>query len=114
MLRSVAGVSLLALNGTQEVHANVREGQIPVLHCQERAFWEACCCTGANLTERPWLRRHIRTPAAAAREKVKRPLIYVYDLPAEFNSRMLQYPPRQGLSSAADSNNIDSTRGRMC
>lgn len=44
---------------------------------------------GINLTEKPWLREVI--PAAEQLPERRRPLIYVYDLPTEFNSRMLQY-----------------------
>ncbi len=44
---------------------------------------------GVNLTEKPWLREVL--PAAQQLQEHRRPLIYVYDLPAEFNSRMLQY-----------------------
>ncbi len=43
------------------------------------------------MDERPWLRPHTVTPAALQGKTRMRPLIYVYDLPAEFNSRMLQY-----------------------
>ncbi|BDA44352.1 hypothetical protein COCOBI_05-5360 [Coccomyxa sp. Obi] len=44
---------------------------------------------GVNFTERPWLSELVS--AAEQAEQRRRPLIYVYDLPAEFNSRMLQY-----------------------
>ena len=44
---------------------------------------------GVDLTEQPWLREV--TSAAQQLPERRRPLIYVYDLPAEFNSRMLQY-----------------------
>lgn len=46
---------------------------------------------GVDFTERPWLRELIAAPAAAPMATRKRPLLYIYDLPAEFNSRMLQY-----------------------
>ncbi len=41
------------------------------------------------MTERPWLRELVSV--AEQPKQRRRPLIYVYDLPAEFNSRMLQY-----------------------
>ena len=52
----------------------------------------ALACAGNSIADqRPWLRPHIATPAPLQRKMRMRPLIYVYDLPAEFNSRMLQY-----------------------
>ena len=44
-----------------------------------------------NVTERPWVERHLRRPGIMASSPRKRPLIYIYDLPAEFNTRMHQY-----------------------
>ena len=44
------------------------------------------------LNDRPWVRGSLApTPAAQRRAKRLRPLIYVYDMPAEFTTRMLQY-----------------------
>lgn len=42
--------------------------------------------------ERPHIAPHVVAPAAAdpPPQQRLRPLIYVYDLPAEFNTRMLQ------------------------
>ena len=48
----------------------------------------------ADLVEsRPWLSPHIRTPAAfdPPTPTRPRPLIYVYDLPPIFNTRLVQY-----------------------
>jgi hypothetical protein len=51
--------------------------------------------TGRQLTTMPWLKDLVRAPAAedppALKERL-RPLIYVYDLPAEYNQRLLQVP----------------------
>ena len=44
-----------------------------------------------NVTERPWVARHLTTPESMASSPRRRPLIYIYDLPAEFNTRMHQY-----------------------
>lgn len=49
------------------------------------------CEIGADLTERSWLRNLIVEPGKRQQAERKRPLIYVYDLPSQFNSRMLQY-----------------------
>lgn len=49
--------------------------------------------------ERPWLKPHVHTPAArdpTPGETRKRPLIYVYDLPAIYNSIFLQYREDKG------------------
>jgi len=46
---------------------------------------------GVSLVERPWLQGHIRAPAVGVLTQRRRPLIYIYDLPSEFNSQMLQY-----------------------
>ena len=47
------------------------------------------------MRDRPWLKEVMRQiPSAAnpqSRPTRKRPLIYVYDLPPEFNTRHLQY-----------------------
>ena len=43
------------------------------------------------MTERPWVARHLRKPESMASTPRKRPLVYIYDLPAEFNTRMHQY-----------------------
>ncbi|CAK0774152.1 hypothetical protein CVIRNUC_004140 [Coccomyxa viridis] len=43
-----------------------------------------------DLTERPWVRRHLVKPETMAGQR-KRPLVYIYDLPSEFNTRMHQY-----------------------
>ena len=60
--------------------------------------------------ERPHIAPHVVTPAAAAPppEQRLRPLIYVYDLPAEFNTRMLQV---QEVEDAADSGH---SSGSLC
>lgn len=50
--------------------------------------------TGYEETSRPWIKGQVHTPAAkdpapgAAR---LRPLIWVYELPADYNSLLLQY-----------------------
>ena len=44
-----------------------------------------------NVTERPWVERHLRRPEIMASSPRKKPLIYIYDIPAEFNTRMHQY-----------------------
>ncbi len=44
-----------------------------------------------NVTERPWVARHLTTPESMESSPRRRPLIYIYDLPAEFNTRMHQY-----------------------
>jgi hypothetical protein len=49
---------------------------------------------GVEEGDRPWLKRYVHTPAARdpkPGETCKRPLIYVYDLPAIYNSVFLQY-----------------------
>lgn len=57
--------------------------------------------------ERPHIKPHVVTPAAAdppAQQRL-RPLIYVYDLPAEFNGRMIQVgtpSAPQGQEEAAE------------
>ena len=43
------------------------------------------------LISRPWLEPHAQTPAAHAGTHQSRPLIYVYDLPSIYNTRLLQY-----------------------
>ena len=61
------------------------------------AHCKACGCmlpvpTGMEEHERPWLKPHVSTPAARDVQKGatrKRPLIYVYELPAMFNALML-------------------------
>lgn len=42
--------------------------------------------------ERPWLKPHAVNPAATEPQPATRlrPLIYVYDLPSDFNTRLLQ------------------------
>ena len=42
--------------------------------------------------DRPWLKPHAVNPAAAELQPATRlrPLIYVYDLPSDFNTRLLQ------------------------
>lgn len=44
-----------------------------------------------NVTERPSVERHLTRPEIMASSPRKKPLIYIYDLPAEFNTRMHQY-----------------------
>ena len=59
---------------------------------------DSCCArcapaAGMEDGERPWLKPHVHTPAARDPEPGatrKRPLIYVYELPAIYNSVMLQ------------------------
>lgn len=55
---------------------------------------------GQDMTaERPWLKPYAKNPAAAEpppKERL-RPLIYVYDLPSDFNTRLLQYRGDQRL-----------------
>lgn len=47
------------------------------------------------LATRPWLRAHVAlTPEAQPKlpdTPRRRPLVYIYDLPPEFTTRMLQY-----------------------
>lgn len=48
---------------------------------------------GLEDTERPWIKPHVHTPAAQDPEPGatrRRPLIYIYELPAIFNTHMLQ------------------------
>jgi hypothetical protein len=50
-------------------------------------------CTGVQHSSQPWLAENIRLPAAADPPVLKqrlRPLIYIYDLPSDYNTRMLQ------------------------
>ena len=68
-------------------------------------MWQALGLTATSMTDdadadmptwqsRPWLKDTIRTPAAAdppPSSHRRRPLIYVYDAPPEYNTRMLQY-----------------------
>ena len=44
-----------------------------------------------NVTDRPWVARHLIKPEAMVSSPRRRPLVYIYDLPAEFNTRMHQY-----------------------
>lgn len=59
----------------------------------QRATTPAHLPAGMEDGERPWLKPHVHTPAAREPkpgETRKRPLIYVYDLPAIYNSIFLQ------------------------
>lgn len=54
----------------------------------------AASCLGL-FNKRPWLKVQVG-PALEAQPELpktprKRPLIYIYDLPAEFNTRLFQY-----------------------
>jgi hypothetical protein len=59
--------------------------------------------TAAGLeVARPHIAPHVVTPAAAdpPPKQRLRPLIYVYDLPAEFNTRMLQVQTAENAAVA--------------
>ena len=52
----------------------------------------ACLMAGLE-EERPWLKPNVCTPAATDPPTAKtrlRPLIYVYDMPPAYNTRMMQ------------------------
>lgn len=69
-----------------------RAATLPAFHPPRRAA-RAVRCAGMEDGERPWLKPHVHTPAArdpTPGETRKRPLIYVYDLPAIYNSIFLQ------------------------
>ena len=84
---------------------NLPEDAAPGLKGQRESVVLAACVPSSFLLSfpiddvesgrRPWLAGVVsESPAAAdppAAPTRKRPLIYVYDLPAEFNSRLLQY-----------------------
>jgi len=77
-------------------------------HCHEGYYGYDCsrrrqaveARPGLEAKERPWLKPHVMPVPAALdpppRSSRKRPLIYVYDLPPEFNSRLLQYRVERG------------------
>ena len=50
-----------------------------------------CLVAEVNVTDRPWVARHLTTPESMVSSPRRRPLVYIYDLPAEFNTRMHQY-----------------------
>jgi hypothetical protein len=59
------------------------------------------------LSRRPWLAAHV-SPTPEAQSELPstprmRPLIYVYELPPEFSSRMLQYRGNGSVSELQDS-----------
>ncbi|KAL4428361.1 hypothetical protein ABPG75_002450 [Micractinium tetrahymenae] len=75
--------------------------------CHEGWWGHDCAYRTANATDspgmeegaRPWLKPLVHTPAAKDPEpgsSRKRPLIYIYELPAMFNQVMLQYRPDRG------------------
>ena len=52
--------------------------------------------------ERPWLKPNVRTPAAAdppASSTRLRPLIYIYDMPPAYNTRMMQASASGSISA---------------
>ena len=61
-----------------------------------------CVCAAPGLEEeRPWLKPNVRTPAAAdppAANTRLRPLIYVYDMPPAYNTRMMQVSSLQKVA----------------
>jgi hypothetical protein len=62
------------------------------LSCLSAAVIDSWTCCSDMTAERPWLKPHAVTPSAAEPQPATRlrPLIYVYDLPSDFNTRLLQ------------------------
>lgn len=57
---------------------------------------------GMEDKERPWLKLHVNTPAARDPEPDatrRRPLIYIYELPAVYNTNLLQVGCRSGANN---------------
>ncbi|KAL4438037.1 hypothetical protein ABPG77_004258 [Micractinium sp. CCAP 211/92] len=68
--------------------------------------------TPGLVKERPWIAEHVAAPAAEdpkPGDTRKRPLIYVYELPAIFNSKLLQYRPDKGCCTHRLFNEDNST-----
>jgi hypothetical protein len=60
--------------------------------CLSAAVIDSWTCCADMTADRPWLKPHAVNPAAAEPQPAirLRPLIYVYDLPSDFNTRLLQ------------------------
>lgn len=79
--------------GSSRVATNTAQGSRLAAFHPPRCAARAVRCAGMEDGERPWLKPHVHTPAARdpkPGETRKRPLIYVYDLPAIYNSIFLQ------------------------
>ncbi len=88
-------------------HVGHGECYVGFCQCFEGWFGHDCAFRTVNVSwssgiekERPWLEELVHTPASWDPEPGavrKRPLIYVYELPAMYNSIMLQYRNDQHL-----------------